>query len=66
MPGFLKNRAVEPGQGGRPQQAPSGCFSNLPHPFHCEQAGAQPGCAAPDPHKLCTSLPFLDGELEEL
>lgn len=38
----------------------------LSHPSSCEQAGAQPGCADPDPHKLCTSLPSLDGGTGEI
>lgn len=66
MLNFPENRAEEPGQGGNSGQSPSGHFSLLSHPSNCEQVGAQPGCADPDPHKLCTSLPFLDGGTGEI
>lgn len=61
-----ENTAEEPGQGGSSGQPPSERSSILSHPSNCEQVGAQPGRADPDPHKLCTSLPFLDGGTGEI
>lgn len=64
MLGFPENRAEEPGPGGSPPPLRA-LFHSLTS-AQLPASGHPARLRHPDPHELCTSLPVLDGVVEEL